>query len=127
MNPKKVLVIEDDPDIRKNMQLLLELEGYEVLSATNGLEAWELLQATSDLPSAILLDLMMPIMDGFEFREKQKQDPRLAAIPVAIMTADGRIEEKQIRCSAKAALKKPADIDSILSLVNEMSSPFRTV
>lgn len=117
MNMKKILVVEDDRDIRKNLTKLLESEGYSVDVAENGRIALDQLHQSADLPALIILDLMMPIMDGFQFRDEQRKFARLSSIPVAIMTADGHIEEKKIRANANAALRKPADIDAILKMV----------
>lgn len=117
---KKILVVEDDRDIRRNMQWLLESEGYFVELAENGQVALDKLQTANDLPGLIILDLMMPVMDGFQFREAQESDSRLAPIPVAIMTADGHVEEKKTRVGARAALRKPPDIDAILKIVEEL-------
>jgi CheY-like chemotaxis protein len=116
----KVLIVEDDRDIRKNLKILLESEGYSIELAENGQVALEFLHSVTDLPSLIILDLMMPVMDGFQFRELQQRNPRLANIPVAIMTADGHIDEKKLRTQATAALRKPADVDDILKLVKKL-------
>lgn len=115
----RVLVVEDDKDIRRNVVQLLELEGYAVEAAGNGLEALTALQGAQVLPSVIILDLMMPVMDGFQFREEKNKQPQLAKIPVIIMTADGRTDEKRMRAGAVAALRKPADVDAILNLVSK--------
>jgi CheY-like chemotaxis protein len=119
--PSKILIIEDDSDIRRHLKRLLESEGYTVEQAENGQAALDLLALSTALPSMIILDLMMPVMDGFEFRERQQLDPRLSKIPILVMTADGRLDEKKLRVGARAALKKPADVDAILALVKEVS------
>jgi CheY-like chemotaxis protein len=115
----KVLVVEDDRDIRRNLKRLLELEGYVVEVAENGKVALDSLNTAAVLPSVIILDLMMPVMDGFAFREEQRKVDRLAHIPVAIMTADGRIDEKKRLTKANAALKKPADVADILMVMEQ--------
>ncbi len=120
MTKAKILVVEDDIDIRRNMQRLLEGEGYIVILAENGQVALEHLQSTEELPSVILLDLMMPVMDGFEFREAQGQVSKLAKIPVIILTADGHIDEKRIRTGAAAALRKPTSIEVILDTIERV-------
>jgi CheY-like chemotaxis protein len=119
--PKSILIVEDDRDIRKSLKRLLESEGYSVSSAENGQAALDHLSQAVDLPALIILDLMMPVMDGFQFREAQLKNERLSSVPVAIMTADGHLEEKKLRSAANAALKKPADIDSILSVVKQFA------
>ncbi len=117
--PKNILLVEDDKDIRKNLARLLLSEGYSVDLASNGIEALQFLQSTPLLPNLIVLDLMMPQMDGFQFRIEQQKDAKIANIPVIIMTADGNISEKRVRVGAAAAIKKPADIELILSTVKQ--------
>jgi CheY-like chemotaxis protein len=109
-------VVEDDLDIRQSIIELLEDSGYQVKSAANGLEAISVLQSGFS-PGLILLDLMMPVMDGFAFRSEQKKDGRWESIPVVVMSADGNIVEKQARAEAAAYLKKPVDIDDLLDVV----------
>jgi two-component system chemotaxis response regulator CheY len=82
-----ILVVEDDHDIRVAVRRLLEDEGYEVLTATNGRSALDLLEVLPETPSLILLDLMLPIMDGWHFAEELRLRPRLAEIPIAVMSA----------------------------------------
>jgi CheY-like chemotaxis protein len=118
----KILIVEDDRDIRKNLKRLLEMEGYGVDVAENGQIALDLLQASLELPSLILLDLMMPVMDGFQFRELQQKSARLVLIPVIIMTAGGNVEEKKIATGAQGALRKPADVEAILEMVKKFTS-----
>lgn len=115
---KKILIVEDDKDIRINLQILLESEGYEVETAENGRTALDYL-ASSPKPSLILLDLMMPIMDGFEFRKIQEADSKIGDIPVLIMTAGGQLEEKCRATHAKAGIKKPIDIDELLEKISQ--------
>lgn len=119
MMSRKLLVVEDDRDIRKSMERLLQSEGYAVEMAENGLEALNLLQNGSALPQLIILDLMMPQMDGFQFREEQAKNAKISHIPVIVMTADGHIDEKKVRANAVAALRKPADIDVILNTIKK--------
>lgn len=118
---KLILLVEDDEDIRRNMKSLLEDEGYRVELAENGQLALDYLNSSPKLPAMIILDLMMPVMDGFQFRQIQQGDARLGHIPVAIMTADGHIDEKRLRTRANAALRKPADIEDILDVVSRLT------
>ena len=118
MAKKKILVVEDDRDIQTVVVQLLESEGFETICANNGREALQVLKDdTQNLPDLIILDLMMPIMDGFEFREEQKRDPRIANVPIVIMSADGNVEPKKHKIDAKAYIKKPLDIDDLIELV----------
>jgi CheY-like chemotaxis protein len=71
------------------------------------------------LPSVILLDLMMPVMDGWQFRTEQLRDPALAAIPVILISADGTVREKAAALSAAAFLRKPIDVEQLLALVRQ--------
>ena len=81
-----VLIVEDDSDLRDMMAELLGLEGFTAVTTANGREALASLQTTGH-PGVILLDLMMPVMDGYEFLHTQRQDPRFAAIPVVVLSA----------------------------------------
>jgi CheY-like chemotaxis protein len=107
-----VLVVEDDDDFRAMVQTLLEIEGYVVQAARHGLEALDRLRERP--PCAILLDLMMPVMDGFEFRRRQLAQPEpVRSIPVICVTAiDVEAETLGIPC-----LRKPVNPDELLELV----------
>src|SRR3982750_3855302 len=83
--PPCVLIVEDDTDVREMMDLLLTSMGYRTVTAANGAVALERLR--QDRPCMVLLDLMMPVMTGWEFRERQLNDPLLASIPVLCMSA----------------------------------------
>lgn len=115
----KIMVVEDDFDIRKNLKSLLEYEGYRVELAENGRVALDMLNQAQELPKLIILDLMMPVLDGFQFRELQESISRIADIPVVIMTADGHTDEKRYKVGARAALRKPASIEAILEMVKK--------
>jgi CheY-like chemotaxis protein len=117
----RVLIVEDDADIARNLRDLLEGEGHIVTWAGNGAVALEQLRGSSELPSLILLDLMMPVMDGYEFRIEQEGDPRIAWIPVILMTADGDIQAKKYQIGAQMHISKPLEIDAILEAVRRFS------
>jgi CheY-like chemotaxis protein len=106
-----VLVVDDDQDIRDALCELLLDEGYRAVAAANGAEALSYLRSC-ELPCVILLDLMMPIMDGWEFRRQQKGDPRLSAIPVVVITAAG--ESRSSTIAVDRVLPKPLQIDHVL-------------
>jgi CheY-like chemotaxis protein len=106
----RVMVIEDDPDFREALVACLEQEGYDVVAATDGRGGLELLQ-WGIIPRVILLDLMMPVMDGWEFRRHQLADAALASIPVIITSADPRGRRLTECAGVHAVLTKPVDFD----------------
>ena len=111
-----VLIVEDDDDLREMMAQLLSLEGYQAAAVANGQEALEYLrQGTA--PDLILLDMMMPVMDGWEFRRRQKSDPSMAEVPVIVLSALDQSRAADV--NAQAFLKKPLDFDRLLQLVRE--------
>src|SRR5262245_16584762 len=85
LHKKRILVVDDDQATRQGMACLLEAEGYDVAEAANGSEALSRLRG-EPLPTLIVLDLMMPGMDGFQFRSEQERDPALGRIPVVIVS-----------------------------------------
>jgi PAS domain S-box-containing protein len=123
---KRILIVEDDRDVVEALSSLLQVHGYEVEFALNGRDALDLLK--SDLrPGLILLDLMMPVMDGMQFREAQVSDPALADIPVVVMSAHPKAREIMETIRAQAYLKKPVEIHNILETVERVSHwPDRT-
>jgi len=115
---KVILVVEDDHDIREAISEFLADSGFTIRSAENGLTALETLRS-GFRPDLILLDLMMPVMDGFAFREEQLADPQLSAIPVVVMSADGNISQSQLKVQAVDYLKKPLDIYHLVASLNK--------
>ena len=113
---KTVLIVEDDLDIREALSQVLEFEGYPVATAVNGEEALKYL-ANSEPPGLILLDLMMPVMDGWQFRLEQKKHPEWSQIPVVIVSADGQVGQKAASIGASGYLKKPVELDTLLDTV----------
>jgi CheY-like chemotaxis protein len=109
-----VLVVEDDDDLREMMAQLLTLEGFRTETVANGQEALAYLHARPR-PDVILLDLMMPVMDGWEFRRRQQADPALASVPVIVLSALDQARAAKV--DAAAFLKKPLDFDRLLDLV----------
>jgi two-component system response regulator CpxR len=114
-----VLIVEDDADIRELLSSVLALEGYPVVTAADGAEGLEQLRAAH--PALVLLDLMMPSMDGWEFRRLQMMDPTLAEVPTVILSGDGRLEAKAASLGT-AFLRKPVDLDELLSVVAKASA-----
>ena len=114
--PAPVLVIEDEADLRALMVGLLEGDGYPAVGAADGEEALRLLCNDGLRPCLILLDLMMPRMDGWAFRARQRRDPVLAGIPVVAVTGYGQnLAARPL--DAVAILTKPFDLDALLSVV----------
>jgi CheY-like chemotaxis protein len=118
-NKKLIFVVEDSPDIQGLVKLLYEGEGYQVETGSNGDEAMTKLRNLPDLPSFILLDLMMPGMDGYQFRKLQETDADLAEVPIIVMTAEANAETKAISLGAKGYIKKPVDIKDLLMLSDQ--------
>lgn len=117
---KNILVIEDDTSIRELLVELLESEGYTVTSAINGLEGLKYLQ-DQNRPDLILIDLMMPVMDGYTFRTEQLKNPLWSQIPTVVMSAEANAKEKMKNFNITAFLSKPVELDTILKTVSRYS------
>src|SRR5215210_4321884 len=115
--PDTVLVVEDDEDMRELMNQFLHLEGFSPATARNGLEALNMLRS-GIYPKVILLDLMMPIMDGWAFRRAQRTDPAIATIPVVVLSAAG--VDRLAEIEAAAAFTKPVNFERVLQTVRRL-------
>ncbi|MFO0581640.1 MAG: response regulator [Anaeromyxobacter sp.] len=113
----RVLLVEDDPDIRESLSEALRYEGYEVELAWHGREALARL-ARDPLPDVILLDLMMPVMNGWEFREAQLEDAALADIPVVVISA-----QAPGACAPDRYLPKPFSLGDLFAAIDELVPP----
>ncbi len=111
------MIVEDDFEIREILRELLEEAGYLVMWAANGMEALARLRI-GRAPRVILLDLMMPVMDGLEFRTAQRRDPALAAIPVVVISADHGMDQKVCDMQVDEYLPKPFELRTLLATVN---------
>jgi CheY-like chemotaxis protein len=111
-----VLVVDDDPDIRDMIGQALELEGWSVVGAANGEEALRVARR-GPRPDVILLDLMMPVMNGWEFMDEQRRDSVLATVPVVLISGDERLTEKAAKARVAGFLKKPMDLVELLDTV----------
>ena len=120
---QKVLVVEDNEGIREAVAEALADAGYGVWLAANGAIAIDELRASSDLPFLILLDLMMPVMDGTQFLQEMRQDPRLSALPVVVVTADGNAIAKAAALGTHSGLRKPVQLKELLSTVSKYAQP----
>lgn len=110
-----VFIVDDDPDICEVMQLILESHGYRVVTAESGAEALDKLRAGVE-PCLILLDLMMPNMNGIQFRSEQRRDPALVSIPVVMVSAGGDVAAKAAAVGLEGLLK-PIDLEVLLETV----------
>ena len=119
MNPKKILVVDDEVDLVETVRFPLEIEGYHVLVAYNGEDA--LSQARKENPDLILLDLMLPKLDGYKVCRLLKFDERYKHIPILMLTAKTQEKDKVIgmETGANEYITKPFDIDSLLKTVKE--------
>ncbi len=123
MQCKSVLIVEDDDSIRDTLRLLLEAEGYPVITAQNGKDALSKLEAL-DQPCLVLCDLMMPVMNGWEFIAEVKKDKLhgFATIPIIVVSAAGDHAASQ-RGPVEGYIKKPLDIDVLLKAVRRYCGP----
>lgn len=116
---RSILVVDDDADVRSSLQEVLEDEGFEVTVAGDGQEALRKLDGGL-APDVILLDLMMPVMDGIQFRAKQLARPRLCSIPVVVLSAQSHVRDlhHQMRCAG--ALRKPVRLQELLETLGRI-------
>ena len=110
-----VLVVDDNDDIRQVLELFLESEGYRVSTARDGEEALRLMSEGSRSPCAVVLDLMMPVMDGFEFLKRQEQIPAASAVPVIVISANQAPEPAYVHPNVRHVFRKPF---AFLGLIN---------
>jgi CheY-like chemotaxis protein len=113
----KLLVVDDDADIRESLRELLDDEGYDVVCADGGADALQLL-AREPLPDLVLLDLIMPGMDGTTVIEQMRSDPRLAPLPVVVLSASSTVRPP----AGVPLMRKPIGLDRLLSCIEEQLS-----
>jgi CheY-like chemotaxis protein len=113
--PGEILIVDDDADVRETLRELLEAEGYRCAAAANGQAALMYLGGAS--PSLILLDLMMPVMDGFDFRKAQLENESWRNIPVIVVSASGRSKPAARDMAAADYLDKPIDVQLLVEKV----------
>jgi CheY-like chemotaxis protein len=113
---KNILIVEDDALTREALTCMLEEDGYQVQSAANGRDALDRLRR-SGAPDLILLDLMMPVMNGWDFIRAQMKDPALAAIPVVVCSGTSDCKQQAAALGAAGYLKKPIEFDTLLQAV----------
>jgi DNA-binding NarL/FixJ family response regulator len=117
---QQLLLVDDEPGLRQAVQAYLEDSGYTVHVASNAREGWDLLQKTS--PDLVISDIMMPQVDGYQFLQQMREDPRYETLPVIFLTARGmtsdRIQGYQAGCDAY--LPKPFDPDELVAIVSNL-------
>jgi CheY-like chemotaxis protein len=116
-----ILVVDDDPAIRDVVADILEISDYAVQTAVNGAEALEKIR--KDKPAAVLLDLMMPVMDGWEFLRVCRQEMPCAHLPIVVMSAAREASDVADELGAQAFLPKPFELNAMLSLVGRVVPP----
>jgi CheY-like chemotaxis protein len=118
-----VLIVEDDPDIREMLRVLLATEGFYTVAAADGLEALHLLRTVRhrapDAPCLVLLDLKMPRLGGSEFRRAQLGDPTVANVPIAVMSGAADLEQMAQAMGAVATLAKPLNVGVVMDVVKK--------
>ncbi len=123
---KKILVVEDDVSIRELLVDVLESEGYQVMAGANGFEGIKILETVT--PDLILMDTLMPIMDGYAFRREQMKNPSWNTIPVLMMSAQDQAKEKLENHGIKNFINKPLELDNLLETVRALAfAPLKTI
>ncbi len=112
-----VLVVEDDLDVRQALVDILEDHGFQTVGARDGAEALAFLLGAAELPCVILLDLMMPVMDGASFRYAQRREPRLASIPVVVLSAYRDVDRHAHGLDAVSVLRKPPTVRELVNVL----------
>ena len=116
---RMVLVVEDDRDVREAIAEVLADSDYVALPASNGAEALERLRAATQRPCVILLDIMMPMMDGWQFRVEQQRDASIKDIPVVVLSAGVDAGETAKKMEAVGYLRKPVALEQLLGVVKQ--------
>lgn len=117
--PKRFLVIEDDPDSRDAFCALIQITGNDAVGVENGEAALAFLRA-NPAPHAIVLDMRMPVMDGWQFRQIQCADPVLRDIPVLVISAEQRFKTRALESGVRRFIDKPIDPDVLLAALEDL-------
>ena len=115
-----ILIVDDDLDTGEAMSELLAYQGFDVALAPDGERALEALRRAETLPDVILLDLMMPVMNGWQFRKALLDDPQLAAVPVIVVTASWASDSQLSQLRAAALFRKPVDAGTLVRKINSI-------
>ena len=122
----KILIVDDDPHIRELASVFLRQAGFDMIEACDGKEA--LAKLDSVKVDLFVIDIMMPVMDGCEFRAEQLRDPRLCHIPIVVITAHANIREMEAELKTSGALRKPVSLPVLLAVARlHCGEPNRTV
>ena len=122
MSKKRILIVDDDPDIVATVEFILIGDGYQVFSAKNGEEA--LKQATREKPDLIIMDIMMPEMDGLDACRHFKMNSSLKSIPIIMLTAKGQVQDVKnaLAVGADSYMIKPFDLKDLAERIEKMLS-----
>jgi CheY-like chemotaxis protein len=123
---RSILIVEDDSDLREALSAVLRDEGYFVAVAADGREALDRLRRQWR-PSLILLDLTMPVMNGWQFRAEQRQDPALSGIPVVVLSAGDHLAEQMVPLGIKDYVRKPIELNHLLQTIERYCSVTKEV
>jgi CheY-like chemotaxis protein len=115
----RLLIVEDDRELRDVLKWFLDNDGYATNVVGNGQEALEYLRAAPQLPRLILLDLQMPVMDGWQFLRERAGDPSMAAIPVLVLTAESGADRRSL--GVAECLAKPVDVTALLERIAQLA------
>jgi two-component system KDP operon response regulator KdpE len=117
MNNKKILVVDDDPEVRLSLELRLTANHYEVISAADGVAS--IAEARKHMPDLMILDLGLPAGDGFSVLERMKVNERLSVIPVIVLSGRDRVGnwDRALRAGAKTFLQKPVSNDKLMAVI----------
>lgn len=117
---KKILIIEDDPSFSRAINHIIEKEGYDVITASNGLSGFRMAQ--EEKPDLLILDVMLPGLDGFEICSRLRQDPPTANLPIVMLSTKGQEADKTtgLKVGANEYLTKPVDRELLLAKITSL-------
>lgn len=116
---RRVMVVDDDSDIRDAIREVLQDGNYHPVLAADGASALDELRAAEPKPCVILLDVMMPVLDGKAFRSQQRDDPQLSSIPIVVLSAHADAVAAAAEMKAEGFLRKPVDLNDLLHTVEQ--------
>lgn len=120
---QRILIVEDDADTAQSLSDVLSDEGIQSDIVVNGRKALEYLTGGQNLPFLILLDLSMPDLDAYGFRQIQEMDASISSIPIVVVSAETQIQAKALKLGIRHSLKKPVDAHELVALVKKHMPP----